>query len=258
MRKKLTKKIRFEVFKRDSFKCQYCGESAPNIILHIDHIIPIAAGGDNDISNLVTSCQSCNLGKGARQLSDSSVVKKQKRQLDELNERRIQMEMMVEWRNSLNDLLEQQIDAIEKPLKDKTGYSFNEHGRIELAKSIKKIGFSYLLEAAHTCANQYLEPDEEGGYKTASIDKAFSMIDRVAYVQKQKQENPEVSELYYIRGILKNRFSGWYQNLEWQTIDWLKHALSEGVSIDALKNIAKQSKNWTHFRKLINQEIAGL
>ena len=34
-RKSLTKKVRFEVFKRDSFKCQYCGSSAPVGIVHV-------------------------------------------------------------------------------------------------------------------------------------------------------------------------------------------------------------------------------
>lgn len=37
-RKPISKTLRFEVFKRDSFKCQYCGAEAPNVLLHIDHI----------------------------------------------------------------------------------------------------------------------------------------------------------------------------------------------------------------------------
>ena len=41
----IPKSIRFEVFKRDSFTCQYCGESAPNVILNVDHIYPVSKGG---------------------------------------------------------------------------------------------------------------------------------------------------------------------------------------------------------------------
>ena len=52
----ISKKIRFEVFKRDSFQCQYCGKTPPNIILEIDHIIPISEEGADDINNLITSC----------------------------------------------------------------------------------------------------------------------------------------------------------------------------------------------------------
>ncbi len=59
----LSVKIRFQVFSRDKFTCQYCGRSAPNVILHADHIHPISKGGDNSLKNLITSCQDCNLGK---------------------------------------------------------------------------------------------------------------------------------------------------------------------------------------------------
>ena len=67
-RKPISKKLRFEVFKRDSFTCQYCGKSAPDVVLHVDHIKPVKEGGTNDITNLVTACADCNLGKGARKI----------------------------------------------------------------------------------------------------------------------------------------------------------------------------------------------
>lgn len=65
-RAKMSKSKRFKILKRDNFRCIYCGESPNNgeTILHIDHKIPLAKGGDNKIDNLVTSCNECNLGKG--------------------------------------------------------------------------------------------------------------------------------------------------------------------------------------------------
>ena len=69
-RKALSVKTRFEVFKRDSFVCQYCGSHPPEAVLHADHIIAVANGGTNDQDNLITSCDRCNFGKGARPLSD--------------------------------------------------------------------------------------------------------------------------------------------------------------------------------------------
>jgi HNH endonuclease len=42
----LSKRVRFEVFKRDRFCCQYCGRHPPDIVLEIDHIIPVCDGGD--------------------------------------------------------------------------------------------------------------------------------------------------------------------------------------------------------------------
>ena len=53
-RKTLTKKTRFEVFKRDNFTCQYCGRMAPDVILEIDHISPVNCGEDNSITLGVT------------------------------------------------------------------------------------------------------------------------------------------------------------------------------------------------------------
>lgn len=41
----LTKRIRFEVFKRDKFTCQYCGQESPEVILNVDHVDPVANGG---------------------------------------------------------------------------------------------------------------------------------------------------------------------------------------------------------------------
>lgn len=68
MRKPIGKKLRFEVFKRDGFVCAYCGATPPQVVLQVDHIQPVKDGGTNDIDNLVTSCQPCNIGKGARSL----------------------------------------------------------------------------------------------------------------------------------------------------------------------------------------------
>ncbi len=55
-------KKRLEVWKRDLYTCKICGKSG--VELHVDHIIPVAKGGINDLSNLQTLCVLCNLGKG--------------------------------------------------------------------------------------------------------------------------------------------------------------------------------------------------
>lgn len=59
-------RLRYQVLKRDNFKCVICGRSPakdPNIELHIDHIIPWSKGGETIIDNLRTLCSDCNLGK---------------------------------------------------------------------------------------------------------------------------------------------------------------------------------------------------
>ena len=91
-RKALPKKIRFEVFKRDRFTCQYCGRMAPDVILEVDHIQPVAEGGKNTMLNLITSCRDCNRGKGKTRLTDDTELKKQQAQMTELSEKREQLE----------------------------------------------------------------------------------------------------------------------------------------------------------------------
>lgn len=66
----ISKKLRFEVFKRDRFRCAYCGATpSETVLLECDHIKPVAEGGTNDIDNLVAACLDCNRGKSATSLS---------------------------------------------------------------------------------------------------------------------------------------------------------------------------------------------
>ena len=55
--------LRFRVFRRDSFACQYCGRKPPAVLLHVDHIMPWSSGGRTELANLRTACSVCNLGK---------------------------------------------------------------------------------------------------------------------------------------------------------------------------------------------------
>jgi hypothetical protein len=63
------KSLRFQVFARDGFACQYCGRRPPEIVLEVDHIHPVSRGGDDDPINLITSCFDCNRSKAAKLIS---------------------------------------------------------------------------------------------------------------------------------------------------------------------------------------------
>lgn len=160
----ISKKTRFEVFKRDSFTCQYCGASAPDVVLECDHISPVSGGGGNDILNLITSCQACNSGKGARELSDRSAIAKQKAQLDELNERRL---------------------------------------------------------------------------------KAFEYTPRIAANRKREADKPYMRDLFYIRGILRNRLHYVDERI---CLILLERAAVAGATIESLRSFAKSVRNWTNFK----------
>ena len=57
-------KRRFDILRRYSFTCRYCGRKAPAVPLHVDHAVSVSEGGTDDPSNLVVACADCNLGKG--------------------------------------------------------------------------------------------------------------------------------------------------------------------------------------------------
>jgi hypothetical protein len=64
----LSAQLRFSVLQRDGFRCRYCGRTSrePGVVLHVDHVVPLAAGGATTEDNLLTACEECNLGKATR------------------------------------------------------------------------------------------------------------------------------------------------------------------------------------------------
>lgn len=61
----VSRRLRFEILRRDGHACRYCGATAPDVRLSVDHVIPVALGGSDEPSNLVTACVDCNSGKSA-------------------------------------------------------------------------------------------------------------------------------------------------------------------------------------------------
>ena len=63
-RKPIKPSLRFEILKRDDYRCQMCGVTAKDgATLEIDHITPVSKGGTNDADNLQVLCRDCNAGK---------------------------------------------------------------------------------------------------------------------------------------------------------------------------------------------------
>lgn len=157
-RENIGKKLRFEVFKRDKFTCQYCGEKAPEVVLNVDHINPVSKGGTNEILNLITTCFSCNSGKSDKILSDSSIVEKQRKQLELLEERREQIELMLEWKKSLSNFDNDVADMISDYINSKIHpLSLNENGKQSVSKWLKKFDTEKILNAIDISAKQYLK-----------------------------------------------------------------------------------------------------
>lgn len=243
-RKAIGKKLRFEVFKRDSFTCQYCGKMAPDIVLEIDHINPVANGGDNDIMNLVTACKDCNRGKGKTKLSEHAEIKRQQEQLKLLNEKREQLKMMLEWKEQLNKFEQEQFDAFMDRFYTYTGFTLEESGEMKVKKWIKSFGLSEVLDCMLISYEQYYKGDNQ------SAQKFFDYIPRIATTRKKQTENPLFAKQSYIRGILRNRIS--YVN-EKYLMQMLKDNVNTETDCEDIILIAKECRNWTDFRNQFNE-----
>jgi hypothetical protein len=231
-------KLRFEVFKRDSFTCQYCGAASPQVVLHCDHIKPVAKGGETELLNLVTACNTCNLGKGATQLDDMSAVERQRRQLEELQERRLQLDMMLQWRDELAKHAVDEVAVVCDAISARSNFTPNDQDKRTLRRIVRKYGLAETLAAADEAFDDYLPDDTE-----RSWEFAFSKINRIAAMRAQEKVDPHIRKLLYIQGVLRNR----WQIHDLNCVDALRERLEAGYSIEALEVASKGVRledNW--------------
>jgi len=258
-RKTIPKQVRFEVFKRDSFKCQYCGRAAPDVILQVDHIHPVARGGDDAITNLITSCVDCNSGKSDRVLSDRTVISKVRDQLQELQERREQLEMMLAWKEGLRDLKEETLDRIVVYWDELApGYTANEHGRRKLRAWLRAYALDEILEAMDVAAEKYLkfEPDEKSVTRE-SWALAFSKIPGCCRMSRQERDDPDLKEVFYIRGIVRNKCKDNrdYRYDDAEALSLISLARERGVSLSAIRHVALGCRFFNHFKDGMNDAM---
>jgi hypothetical protein len=218
--------VRFEVFKRDSFACQYCGLAAPGIVLQLDHIDPHAKGGGDDILNLVTSCVECNSGKGARRLDDNTVVEKQKAQLDELAERRTQLEMVIAWREGLRSIARSEMDVFAEAWRKSLGLMLSDIGIKNARPVIRKSGLPLSLDAL----DRAVESAAEFENGVATLDSAEYVFNLWRIFSKPADEQ----RLYLIRARIRERWGRWGRVDESTAIRVLKRALDSGASVNEI------------------------
>ena len=240
----LSKATRFEVFKRDKFTCQYCGKKAPDVVLECDHIHPRAQGGGNDPVNLLAACHACNNGKGARTLSDDSVVAKQHAQLAQLQERREQLEMMMEWQRGLVDLDGEAAQAIASLFADLVpGWSLTDDGVADVKRALT----AYSIEEVSTILRETVAKHlhTEGGVVTEQSGQAIlnSFFNELKY-RKQREKNPTGSALRYIFGIVRNRSHGLGDSRAKTCKELLQNAHANGATVEQLKAIAVRCDDW--------------
>lgn len=239
-RKGISPKIRFEVFKRDRFTCQYCGETAPSVVLECDHIHPVAEGGTNDLLNLVTSCKGCNIGKGARLLNDDAAVCLQIAQLADLEDRRQQLEMLLQWRDSLQTLEEDVIDRVSEVFRV-GGFLPSREGRADIKRWLKRYTPEEIIRAASDAFDTYGVWVDDEKLTLESWQQAFMRTPGVARVQKEEASRPYYRQLFYIRGIIRNKTDCLVD------IDYLEATILAGADLEKLTQLARKSNRINQF-----------
>lgn len=240
-RKGIGKRTRFEVFKRDQFTCQYCGRSAPDVVLHIDHILPVAEGGTNEIINLVTACQDCNLGKGKKTLSDNSAVVKQRKQMNELAEKEEQLQMLFAWRRELQELDLKSEELIEKEFCaayecDEYTVKLSSSGKLTIRKLLKQFSVKEILNAIDTCAARYDDPE-------IAIKKIYG----ICYIEKHYSIQRHCFN--YLRKSMNDRF--WFNEYRLRT--WVNENIKTQEDFNAAKKAMSVANSFEDFFEKYNR-----
>lgn len=148
MARSLGKRVRFEIFKRDGFACQYCGKTPPGVVLEIDHIVAVADDGSDEPHNLITACFDCNRGKGAVPLSDrlSQEDLQTRRQLiQERVEQAEAYELLLQERKEQEEAAIDEVIAVYERYND--SYTLLDKTRTSIRQFLRKLPRAEVIEA---------------------------------------------------------------------------------------------------------------
>lgn len=146
MSRSVSKKRRFEVFKRDAFTCSYCGQKPPAVVLECDHIVPVARGGSDAMENLATSCFDCNRGK--RDSSLGAIPESVQVRAALLAEREEQERAFAKLLRSAQRRREAQIDDIEEILLGSENRVFSDRFRLSVKQFLEQLPQDRVVFAA--------------------------------------------------------------------------------------------------------------
>ena len=173
-------KLRFEVFKRDNFTCQYCGRKTPEVILELEHIIPLSKGGTDEFDNLTTSCFECNRGKGVslldtilkdRDIHDETIL---------LAEREFQLAEYNHLKKKIRDRENKEIEELKNHFTDQFrdnewGYATREFPHSIVRQCLKTMSYIDIFELIDIAVD-ITSRDTKGDYHTVAAAKYLTAI----------------------------------------------------------------------------------
>lgn len=162
----LSKKTRFEIFKRDGWSCRYCGQKPPGVVLEIDHVVPVVEGGKDDPFNLVTSCFDCNRGKGKRPLNDEAASTLLEPDFATTKERLEQLKAYYQDITEIESMIDEYVDLLDRYWWQELGrtdeWHFAEIRRASLRAFLHKTDYWTLRESMAIAfqTKPWWKPDE--------------------------------------------------------------------------------------------------
>ena len=173
----ISKKLRFEVFKRDGFQCQYCGKTPPEIVLEIDHIKPRKKKGQDNIENLITACFDCNRGKGATELK--TAPPKTEERVKILKEKREQLKAFNRLQERIYTEIQEQIIklCIKWEEYSQSEEHLTDHGKNQIKNLLRTFTFFEVQEAM------------EIAWSKPYLKDRFAYMCGILWTKKRQREN---------------------------------------------------------------------
>jgi hypothetical protein len=162
------------------------------------------------------------------------VIDKQRSQIEELEERRQQIEMMLQWRDELANVQQPVYDTIVERYRTLTGFVPNELGMIEVRKWVKKFSLDIILESIDDTISKY-GIWKDGKITVESWSQAFNWVAKFSASKVKYGSGPDLDRLLYIQGIIRNRVN----NRWFKAIDDLKALADLGYSLQQIEDAAK-------------------
>lgn len=235
----ISKKIRFEVFKRDGFVCGYCGQSPPAVILEVDHIDPKSKGGKDDINNLITACFDCNRGK--KNIPLDKTTPKLTDNLEVLKEKEDQLREYRKFIKKLEGRVEKDIAEINKIYSQAfEGWEFSEQFKdITLKKFLNSLPKHEIVDALKKAIYRVNHKDQVIKYFCGICWKKIKGFDNSDIIIREwKTLSKE-----------HNRGSGYYNKADVKEIAHMWNEWMRGLMIETLSE--RRQSYWAHFMNLV-------
>lgn len=261
-RQPIPRELRHEVFKRDGYRCCECGASKNETSLEIDHIIPVAKGGTNDIDNLQTLCRECNRMKHTDEwVGGETDLESVKKELDSLKKQIETVKGQLKKTTNENDKIDYQYQLMK--LEERRPFIEKEYEELykknkELEEEIRK-----KEKRKQNYKKLYVKIDEKAFLK-------WSKDNSVEYDTKEKFINyacelseDKINDYIYTMGLYKeliednqklNVYDSLFNEIDYESQYILNDYISQDYSKGLLILICLNQYGETKIKSIISEE----